>query len=776
MRRKGFYIIFLLLTAFLLSSCSLRRHVPQGQYLVRQNYIIIDSAKFDVSESELSNYITQKPYRGLISLNLKPWVYYVTKDKTDKKTMRWLNETVGQEPFYYEKNSADYSSQQMERYLDHVGYFNSKVTNSVKTRRFKAFVIYNVKLGRPYTINAFKYDIPDTLISRYVHRIAPAYPIKEGDIYDEYKLNEIRDQITEMMRNRGYYYFTRDNITYEVDSNFHNHTLSVTMKIADMKNEADGSTQPHKQYVINSISIYPNYILNYQGVEPTSTDSITVEVGRKKEPNKLKFYYFGKPMIKPQTFSQAIQIQTGMPYSLRRVTQTYNALNNFKAFNNINITFDTVPNAPDTANLLDCRITMQQVDRHSYTFQLEGTRAESDLGIKGGLSYTNRNIFRGAEILQISLRGGLEAQKVISLDTLDRTDKLFNTKEFGLTASLIFPKFLSPFPLRNFARDYQPKTNITLGFNGQVRYYYTRYIIQASYGFDWKSNTRLQHFLTPIYLNTVKISNLNKDFKRILDQEYNQRKKDQYTDHLIFGLRYSFVYNTQNLYRKGSFIYLRTDFETSGNLISLFNKTNLIDENEAHHELFGIRYAQYVRGNFDFRQHILIHNETWLVFREQIGLGIPFGNSKDMPFERSFYAGGANGMRGWRYRSLGPGAYIPTQNDLEQIGDLQLEMNAEFRFPIYDIVKGAVFVDAGNVWTYTANEALPNGNFEFDTFYKQLAMDAGIGLRFDIKFIVLRADIAMAMLNPYRDESGSRWRFNGKYRNWNFNIGIGYPF
>lgn len=245
---------------------------------------------------------------------------------------------------------------------------------------------------------------------------------------------------------------------------------------------------------------------------------------------------------------------------------------------------------------------------------------------------------------------------------------------------------------------------------------------------------------------------------------------------MIFGLRYSFVYNTQNLYRKGSFIYLRTDFETSGNLISLFNKTNLIDENEAHHELFGIRYAQYVRGNFDFRQHILIHNETWLVFREQIGLGIPFGNSKDMPFERSFYAGGANGMRGWRYRSLGPGAYIPTQNDLEQIGDLQLEMNAEFRFPIYDIVKGAVFVDAGNVWTYTANEALPDGNFEFDTFYKQLAMDAGIGLRFDIKFIVLRADIAMAMLNPYRDESGSRWRFNGKYRNWNFNIGIGYPF
>ena len=219
MRRKGFLILLLLLTAVVVSSCSLGRHVPHGEYLIRENKIIVDSAKFDVSKSELSNYIVQKPYRGLISLNLKPWVYYVTKDKTQKKVMKWLNETVGQEPVYYEKSNADHSSQQMERYLNHIGHFNSKVTNSVKTRRFKAFVTYNVKLGKPYTINAFKYDIHDTLISRYVHRIEPAYPIKEGDVYDEYKLNDIRDLITELMRNRGYYYFTRDNISYEVDSN-----------------------------------------------------------------------------------------------------------------------------------------------------------------------------------------------------------------------------------------------------------------------------------------------------------------------------------------------------------------------------------------------------------------------------------------------------------------------------------------------------------------------------------------------------------------------------
>lgn len=780
MCRKGFHIILLLLTVFLLPSCSLKRHVPQGEYIVWKNKVIIDSTQSDVSKSSLSDYISLKPRKSFISINFKPWAYYISQDKTDRKFWKWVNESIGQEPTYYDESGVDYSTRQMEKYLNHVGHFNSKVTSSLEKKRFKAFVTYNVKLAKPYTINAFDFDISDTTIARFLKRIESDYPLKEGDIYDEYKLNKIRDQITEYLRNRGYYFFNRDYISYEVDSNFHNNTLSVKMKIANEENRETGVTAPHRRYTINSINICPDYSILHFGSAPTYRDTIFTKTGRRIQPNQLNFFYYGKPKIKPETFSQAIQIQAGRPYSLQRVTQTYNALNNFKAFGNVNIAFDTVAN--DSLNLLDCRITMQPVDRHAYTLQFEGTRAESDLGIKGGLSYTNKNLFRGAEVFQLSLRGGVETQHKIDFDTLDFIDNsannnesTFNTKEFSLTGSITFPKFLSPFPLRNFVREYQPKTILTLGYNHQERYYYTRHIIQAAFSYDWKSSYRFLHSLTPIYLNTVKITDPTFLFQYFVLSDPSQRRRDQYTDHLLFGPRYSFTYNTQNLNRETSFVYLRVGFESSGNLISLFNNTRLINIEDNHHELFGIRYAQFIRTDIDFRQHLKLNDNSWLVFREFIGLGLPYGNSTDMPFERSFYAGGTNGMRGWRFRSLGPGAYRPSANDIEQIGDMQLELNAEYRFTIYNQLKGAAFADAGNIWTYRPSEALPEGNFRFDTFYKQLAMDVGFGLRFDIKFIVVRADLALALLYPYKDETGNRFLLDSR-NNWNLNIGLGYPF
>ena len=252
----------------------------------------------------------------------------------------------------------------------------------------------------------------------------------------------------------------------------------------------------------------------------------------------------------------------------------------------------------------------------------------------------------------------------------------------------------------------------------------------------------------------------------------------QYTNHLIFGAQYSFTLNTQNINRTGNFIYLRASLESSGNLLSLFNNTSVISESDGHHELFGIRYAQFLRTHIDFRQYLSFNEDTRLVFRQVIGVGFPYGNSMDMPFERSFYSGGANGMRGWQYRMLGPGAYHSENNvqEIERIGDIQVELNTEFRFPIYSIVKGAFFIDAGNIWNYHENEALPNGSFKFNTFYKQIAMDGGLGLRFDVNIIVLRLDCAMPFRNPY-SENGTYWRFkNMRFRDMRWVISIGYPF
>ena len=769
MSGKRFHIVIALLVAILMSSCSIRRFVPEGQYLVKSNKVVIEEKHTKLSKSDISKYISLKPYKSTLQTNLPTWCYYQSERHPKSAFWKWVNKSFGNEPVYYDKIGADNSAVQMMRYLDNVGYFHSKVTHTVdfKKRKKLAKVTYHVYPTQPYRINKINYIIDDSIVKRLVMRDSTRFPIKEGDIYNAYLLDDQRELITERMKNSGYYFFNRDIIYYEVDSNFMNHSMEITMHMKK-------SNLAYRKYQIRDINIFPNYSIFRMNNRPNDSATLHLELGRRKIPNTLKFYFYGMNRVKPQTFSRSIHIFTGRPYSLRSVTSTYQSLSNFRLFSNVNIQFDTIPN--DTLNLLDCRITMQQNDAHSFTVQAEGTNSDGDLGIKGSLSYSNKNIFRGAETFQLSLKGGLEAQKVVGTEENESGKKVFNTRELGITASVLFPKFLSPFAMNDFARDYMPTTSISLGFNAQVRYYYSRYISTASFGYDWKSSNRMVHTLSPIYLNGVKIANINPVFQAYLDAETSQRKKDQYTSHLILGTRYSLTYNSQRFNQKGSFIYFRADFESSGNLLSLLNNTKLITEHDGHYDLFGVRYAQYVRGSFDFRQHLDLGNESWLVFRQFVGLGVPYGNSKDMPFERSFYGGGANGLRGWLYRTVGPGGYVPPdEKDIERIGDMQLEVNAEYRFPIYNIFNGAIFVDVGNVWAYHPNEFMPNAEFRFNTFYKQLALDAGVGLRIDASFLIIRLDFAYAMRNPYPDDTGNYWRFNN-LGNLRMQMGIGYPF
>lgn len=768
MSGKRLHILIGLLAVMFTTSCNINRFVPEGKYLVQKNTVTIEKKKTTISKSELSSYISLKPYKSTFQTKMPLWIYYKWERNPKSKFWIWMNDRFGKEPVYYDKTGADNSANQMMLYLDNVGYFHSTVTHTVKAKRKRAKVTYHVYPTEPYHVKKLDHVINDTLIKRYIMRDSASFELHEGDIYNAYYLDNQRSTITERMKNSGYFFFNNDDIYFEVDSNFMNHTMEITMKLKD--NEL-----AFRKYYIRDISIYPNFNIFRMFDKPTDSVRLIVETGFRKRTNEWDFYYFGDPQVNPQTFKQSIQIIEGLPYNLRSVTNTYRALGNYKMFRNVNIEFDTVSSPKDTLNLLDCKITMQQRDKHSFTVQAEGTNSDGDLGMKGSLSYTNRNAFRGAEIFQLSLRGGLEAQKLIDNQILESGQSVFNTREYGITASLTFPKFLSPFSSLTFARDYQPTTTVSLGFNGQIRYYYSRYITTASFGYDWKSNYRLGQTFTPFNLNSVKIADVNPIFQEYLDAETSQRKKAQYTSHLLFGARYSLTYSTQRFNKQGSFFYIRADFESSGNLLSLLNNTALVTQSEdGYHEIFGIRYAQYVRGCFDTRQHFDLGNDNWFVFRQFIGIGVPYGNSRDLPFERSFYGGGANGMRGWLYRTLGPGGFIPV-TDIEKTGDIQLEFNAEYRFPLYNIINGAIFFDAGNVWTFYPNESMPDSEFNFNTFYKQIAMDAGFGLRLDVSFLLLRFDLAYAMRNPYPDSNGSHWRF-GQLGNLRLQAGIGYPF
>lgn len=776
MRKRYFNIILIGLTALLLTSCRVGRFVPEGKYFLDKNVVEIEGKKTEFSKSDVSSYTTQKPHRVRFPFRFSTWLYYVTKENKGTGFKHWVNEHLTKKPVYFEPSEVKVSAQQMEQYLNNRGYFHSKVTTNTTYSKYRAKVTYTVHPSTPYRISQINYNIEDSVLRQYVERLESRLPAQPGQIYNAYTLDEQRTFVTNYLRNLGYYFFTRNYITFEVDSSFHNHTLEVTMKIANAEDRNTGKEHPHKLYTINKISIYPNYRPSVAYQAPTDSTSITFSTGFRNLPNTLNFYYHEKPQVRPSTFSQMIMIMKGRPFRQRQVELTYSALSSLKLFANSSIEFDTV--ACDTANLLNCRIMLRRGNTHSLKLQTEATNSGGDLGINGSITYTNKNIFKGAEVLTLSLRGGLEAQEIINLGDIAQEEGVFNTSELIFNSSIYFPKFLSPIPLKTFARDYQPRTNLNIGGSVQKRYAYSRYITMASFGYDWKANPRLQFVLTPIYLNYVKVNPIP-EFQAILDEESNQRIKDQYTSHFVLGGRYSVIYNTQNISKTNNYIYIRGNLESSGGLTSLLNNTSIVTNNADHYELFGIRYAQYLRADVDFRQYLKLGEKTWFVSRQLVGVGIPYGNSYDMPFERSFYSGGSVGMRGWGYRKLGPGAYqfTPGDENIERIGDIQLECNAELRFPIHGSFNGALFADAGNIWNYHANELLPGGEFHFNTFYDQIAVDAGIGLRLDFNIAVVRLDWAFPLRNPYPNANGDHWLFDDfSLLNSHLVFNLGYPF
>jgi len=783
--RTGYYII-ILLASTILSSCTAKRFVPEGKHLVTANKVEFEGKKPDFSRSDLSMFITQRVNRSLLGMRPQLWVWYVTQEKTNKSFWRWINETFGKEPFYFEKDLMQTSAAQMVRYANNVGYFHASAKPEVIKENKLAQVNYRLQAGWPYVIDSVSYEINDTAIANFYEGMKPDSPLRAGMNFNAYKMDEEGDRITEYLRNNGYYYFAREYIFFEVDSNFNKRSMHVKLKINDRRvpdrnRRGEFQTRPHKRFFINQVKLIPAFNPFNPSPLPFDTLRLDVSQGRERQQNSLFFYFQGEPRIRPQTFSQTIQVQDGEPYSLRKVRQTYRSLSNFRLFYAANITFDTLISQPQfddsLKNWMDCTIQLQRNKVHSYNIDIEGTNSGGDLGIRGSLVYMNKNIFRGAEVLRFRINGGFEAQQVVTAieqGTGASGNSIFNTTEFGADLSVLFPRFLSPVPLRNFIRDYQPKTNINFGFGAQQRQNYSRSVLKSSFGYDWMASATISHIFTPVYLSSIKL-NPNPAFARVLDLELNQRIKLQYSNHLIASLRYSFIFNNQNINKLNDFFYLRINIESAGNLISAFSNTPLVTQQQNFNELFGIRYAQFSRIDIDFRYYRQLNPSSRFVFRTFLGLGLPYGNSQDLPFERSFYAGGANGMRGWQFRELGPGTYNGTAN-IERIGDIQIEGSAEYRFPVYNFLKGALFVDVGNIWTINDLEYLPGGVFKPGSFYKQLALDAGIGFRFDFSFFIFRVDAAMPLHNPGL-EKGKRWNFNNmRLGDVMWQIGIGYPF
>lgn len=776
LKQNLFRLLFLITLSWVVSSCSVKKFIPESQQIIRKYSVKVADKPEEVSVSELRGLIKPKANKKFLIWN--PKLYFHFKNiKKPTKFNNWLNKHYGEEPVYSEEYNLNKISRNMEIYLSNIGFFNSKVNYIIKSEDYKTQISFHVELSNPYKISEINYDITDTIVKSFVFENIDKSLLKIDDIYNAYTMDDERDRITTNLRNSGYYLFSRNYIQFVIDSNHRSHTMNVTIKLNNIKEPA---IEPgkfiikyHDRYYINSVSIVPD--LKTKEVQQFDTTVVNINFWNDETIYSYNFLYGKKQKLKPSVFNQAIKIKPGKPYSALDVQNTYRRLFNYQIIRTANISFDTISKfqLPENSKLLDCKINIQKSNLNVFSIEAESTNSSGDLGIRGNIIFLNKNIFKRAEVLRIRFKGGFEAQTV---SENDGSSGIFNTFEAGVEGSVFFPRFFSPLKLHSFNQRYNPTSNLTFGYNYQLRSNYSRNITLLNLGYSWNKNQKVKHIVTPININYVNV-NPTPEFEEELEDETNQRLKEQYSDHMILGLNYSYIFSNQNTSGLKNFEYFRVNIETSGNLMyginSLFG-TKKTDE--GYYEFLGVRYSQYIRVDLDFRQYFKFRDkESILATRIFVGSGIPYLNSDEIPYEKGFYAGGANGMRGWVFRALGPGSYSGTEQ-YERIGDIQLEYNIEYRFPVYKFFHGGLFIDIGNIWTYKESESLPGGKFELKDFYKELAADFGFGFRFDFQFLIFRVDFAAPFVNPAFPE-GQRWRLDYlQFSDIIGNFGIGYPF
>ena len=766
--------LFLLSLVGLISSCNVTKNLNEDQYMLVKNKIEIKNPGKSVSESDLESLIQQEPnnkFLGIIPFKL--WFHSIFKKS-------------GEPPVILDQSLIEESKTQMKSYLNNIGYYNSGISHEIKKVRLRKKtrkVKYVVNLSEPYRILNIDYDIEDDSIFNLVYRYRKHSLIDSGSVFNSFVLDEERLRITELLNNNGYFGFTRNYIYFEADSTIGNRRVDLAIKV---RNPADpGTNQPadarHKIYYINDIFVYPNY--QPFAMDSLPADTIIETTERKGTPGNNKYRIIYQPPLKfrPNVIIRSLFIENFEKYSLLDATQSYKKLNELRIFKYVDINFRET-NDPDVKNsdlnFLDCSVRLTRNPVHSYSIEAQGTNSGGDLGIGGYLVYQNKNLFNGGEVFNIRLKGAMEAQEQAATGETER-DRflLFNTFEAGIEATLYIPKFLAPINEEVFSKYFRPKTSLSLGYNIQNRIEYDRVITNTAFGYEWSETKFKQHILYPIDINIVSV-NTTSEFDEILDNE-SQRFQNQYTDHLIMGLRYSYIFSNQEINRIKNFLYFRGNFESSGNLLNLVvQATDLAYNEEGFKTVFGIRYSQYVKANFDIRYYFRIDKNRTIALRSFNGVAIPYGNSIDIPFEKGYFGGGANGMRAWPLRYLGPGGFQNMESKtIERVGDVMLEVNFEYRFPIYRFFTGALFYDIGNIWLLNENESFPGGKFSFDKFPGELAMDAGLGIRLDFNYFIFRIDFAQKVKDPARPV-GDRWVI-GAFPAWFnpvLNFGIGYPF
>ncbi|MFW5773052.1 MAG: BamA/TamA family outer membrane protein [Tangfeifania sp.] len=723
---------------------------------------------------EAKSHIRQKEnYKILGFAKFYLWLYNLS---SKEKSESWLKK-IGEPPVIYDPVLVQASEDRLKRYLSNHGYFRANVDTEVKLKEKKqrANVNYLISTGEQYQVHDIDYHISDTGLDSLFQSDSVKNFIGPGTSFGFNLLEQQRENIVQLFRNNGYFYFNKDDVSYIADSSRYEKEIMLDLYIGRTRGrDTIRNYEPH--YLNNFyISVLPGAAPVTSEPEPDREFADTVRWG------KNTLYQSKQITYRPSLFENLLQIQSGDLYKLSDARNTFNAFNRLRQFRFIDIQFEK-PSALQDTNLLDFHIRLAPMSKQAVSFDLEGTNTSGNLGVAGNLNYKHRNLFRGAEMLQVNFKGAVERQQRV----VKENTEYFNTRELGVESSLTIPKLIGPGQAINAFRDFLPKTVFTLGYNFQRRPEYTRTISNFRAGYNWMTSEKLGHTWNFIDFNMVKLYQFDPDFIDFIKDLYI---KSSFTDHLILAMNYSLVYNTQEIETRSNYSYMRFNIESSGNVLDLLaramNKTKIqvVDtvgfSTSEYYRFFNTRFAQYVKSDIEFRYGYIIDRYNALVGRAFLGVGLPYGNFDVLPFEKKYFTGGANGIRAWQVRSLGPGTYrAPAGTYPNQSGDIKLEANLEYRFHLISFLEAALFLDAGNIWAINKKDNRPGALFKFNEFYKQIALGTGAGFRFDFNYFIFRLDVGMKLRVPSQ-QLGNGWIIgNRPYTGDDFNLSfaIGYPF
>ena len=756
---------FIVLSLFFVYGCSNTKYLPEGDLLYTGSSVTVKDSTMKKKErktleKEMEDLLRPKPNKAIFGLRPKLWFYNIAgKPKSDKGIRNWIRTKVGEEPVLFSKVDLDYNAAVLRNFAENRGYFKNRVSADSTVKNKRATAEYSVQLRKQYKIKEVKFPVDSSDLGKAIARSRRRSLLKEGNPYNLDIIKTERERIDARLKEKGFYYFNPDYILAQVDSSKGDYEVRINLKIKDETPE-----KAKIAYKIDKIIVYPNFAVSKDTVKYKKEDIVQYNDFTIIDTTET---------FNPRVFDRAILFKKGDFYNRKDHNLTLNRFVNLGTFSFVKNEFKT---SDSLKNTLDSYYYLTLLPKKFIRAEVVGkTNSASYTGTEINVNWNNRNTFKGAELLTVSVFGGADFQ-------LGGENKGKNIFKLGTETSLTWPRFITPFNIQGNS-EFVPRTKATLRYEFQNRtQLYALNSFNTSFGYLWRESIRKEHQLNVMDITYVSPNNVTAEYQQDIDEDPALGKVIE--KQLIFGPTYSYTYTNTMQKRKKHTFYFNGEVDLAGNITGLLTGANIKKKDPV--KIFNVPLSQYAKVKTDFRHYLKLGRDTELASRIIVGVGLPYGNSNVMPTSKQFVSGGTNSIRAFRARTLGPGSYLNTVTDNsylpDQSGDLKLEFSTEYRAKLFSIVKGALFVDAGNIWLLNADPNKAGAEITKD-FMKDIAVGAGAGLRFDLSFLILRTDLAMPLRKPWLPEN-DRWVIDDidfgsstwRKENLILNIAIGYPF